>query len=689
MSQFFTFLVLGFSGGAIYVGITLGLVSVYFASGVLNFAQAAIAMWGAYVYGTLRNTGKLVFPVGTVSLGSQVGTIEAAVIAVATSLVLGAIVHLLVFRPLRRASAMAQIVASVAVLVTLLGLVTVRFGTNGVQIPQMLPSGVIQVGGARLGEANLILLGLALAFCLAIGAYFKWTTAGVATRAAAANEDALGLMGYSPHLLDASAWAIASVVSTLLLILASPATALNPSAGYYVVPALAVLLVARMKSLTTIAVASLGLGSAQSLLTLGSSQSWWPNWARSGLQQGLPFIVAIVVLFAIGDRLGVRHVPLGGGLPKVRLPKRPALSVGAVGVVSLVLLLVTNGPTRFGVITSLLMTVLILSYTVITGYLGQVSFAQIAFAGAAGFLLSKLTASWSIEFPLSLLIAAVFATAIGVIIGVAALRFTGAQLAIVTLAAAVAVQGFVFDNAYFTSLSGNPIKRPTIFGYNLSVEAGRNVARLQFGFLVLVILMLVVAGILRWARGRTGRAWLAVRSNERAAASVGISVTTTKITGFALSAFLAGVAGCLVGYSQGQLSTGSFQVDTGILIFATAFLGGITSIGGAMIAGAIAPLGVVYVLLNNHINFGEYYSLIAGIGLIVTVMSNPDGIAGKLAEQAQGLFARLWARTAASPETPPTGAAAVATRPSPGGDGHVPVGAGTLDGGAIDMKGGL
>lgn len=644
MSQFVTFVVLGFASGAIYVGVSLGLVSVYFASGVLNFAQAAIAMWGAYVYASLRNSGQLVFPIGTLHMGSSVGTVEAAAIAVATSLILGAIVHLLIFRPLRRAAAMAQIVASVAVLVTLLGLATVRFGTSGDQVPQMLPAGVIRVGGARLAEADLILFALAVIFCLAVGAYFRWSTPGIATRAAAANEDALGLMGYSPHLLDASAWAIASVVSTVLLILASPAIGVNPSVGYYVVPGLAVLLVARMRSLTTIAVASIGLGSAQSLLTLGSSQSWWPTWARSGLQQGLPFIVAIVVLFAIGDRLGVRHVSLGGGLPKVRLPKRPVVSVAAIVALAVVVLLVTSGPTRFGVITSLVMTVLILSYTVITGYLGQISFAQIAFAGAAGFLLSKLTSSWGIEFPLSLLLASLFATAIGVLIGVVALRFRGAQLAIVSLAAAVAVQAFVFDNAYFTSLSGNPIARPSLFGLNLAVEQGRNVARLEFGFLVLAVLVVAVAGVLRWARGRTGRAWLAVRSNERAAASVGISVTTTKITGFALSAFLAGVAGCLIGYSQGQLSAGSFEVDTGILIFATAFLGGITSIGGAMVAGAIAPLGVVYVLLNNHISFGEYYSLIAGLGLIITIMTNPDGIAGKMGGQLQTLRLRSGGR---------------------------------------------
>lgn len=148
--------------------------------------------------------------------------------------------------------------------------------------------------------------------------------------------------------------------------------------------------------------------------------------------------------------------------------------------------------------------------------------------------------------------------------------------------------------------------------------------------MVLVVLIICVIGFLRWSTGRTGRAWLAVRSNERAAAAAGLNVASTKLSGFAVSAFFAGVSGALIGYSQGQLTTSSFAVDTGILIFATAFLGGITSIGGALIAGAIAPLGVVYVLANDHPTFGLFYSLVAGIGLVVTVMINPEGIAGRI-----------------------------------------------------------
>lgn len=637
MAEFLDFSVLGFANGAIYLGIALGLLSVYWSSGVLNFAQAALAMWGAFVYGTLRTDGKYVLPIGTVDLGRPVGVWVSLVLGLATAVVFGAVIHLLIFRPLRRSSGLSQIVASVAVLVTLIGLVDVRFGTNGLQIPQMLGRRTFLLAGARVSEPDLILLGIAVVCALAVGAYFRWTTSGVATRAAASNEDALGLMGYSPHRLDAAAWAIASGVSTLLLILASPSISLNVQAAYYVVPALAILLVAQMRSISGIVLASVILGSAQSLLTLVTSYPWWPQWGRSGLQEGLPFVVAIGVLFAFGDRLGMRQDSLGGGLPKVRLPKRPALTAVLIVGIGIIALLATTGPTRFGLITSLMMAILTLSYTVITGYLGQLSFAQIAFAGAAGFLLSKLTSDWGIEFPWSLLTAALFATILGAVIGVACLRFRGSQLAIVTLAAAVAVQAFVFDNAYFTSLTGNPIAEPRLFGFSLAVERGRNVARLEFGLTVLATLAVCLVALLRWARGRTGRAWLAVRSNERAAASAGINITTTKVTGFALSAFLAGVAGSLIGYSQGQLSTGSFEVDTGIVIFATAFLGGITSVGGAMVAGAIAPLGIVYVLLNNHIAFGRYYDLIAGLGLVLTIIGNPEGIAGKMAPQVSAI----------------------------------------------------
>src|SRR5579863_6262916 len=160
MSHVLTFIVLGLASAAIYLGITVGLVTVYFSSGILNFAQAAIGMWGCYVYASLRNSGQLVLPVGTIKLAHSVGSAPAMIIALVMAVIIGAIFHLLVFRPLRRASSMAQIVATVAVLVTLIGLAEVRFGTNTVQVPNMLPNTTWHLWGARIGLSNLIFLGL-------------------------------------------------------------------------------------------------------------------------------------------------------------------------------------------------------------------------------------------------------------------------------------------------------------------------------------------------------------------------------------------------------------------------------------------------------------------------------------------------------------------------------------------------
>jgi branched-chain amino acid transport system permease protein len=139
---------------------------------------------------------------------------------------------------------------------------------------------------------------------------------------------------------------------------------------------------------------------------------------------------------------------------------------------------------------------------------------------------------------------------------------------------------------------------------------------------------------------------LAVRSNERAAAAAGIDVAATKLLAFGFSAFLAGLAGTLIGYSRGQLSAESFTVFVGLAFLAFAYLGGITSIGGALIAGTLAPLGIGYVLVNQVVSLGEYYTLVAGLGLVLVAMLNPGGIAAQALTNAGALKAFIVRRRA-------------------------------------------
>ncbi|MEE2056501.1 ABC transporter permease [Rhodococcus artemisiae] len=652
MSTYLQFIVLGFGLAAVYIGLANGLLLVYRSTGIINFAQGATAMWGAYVYAQLLIDGTLVLPIGSIEFDEAPSIPVALAIGLVMAVLLGVVTHYLVFRPVRRAPALAQVVVSVALMLTVQALVVIRFGPNNIPIESMIPSGSISLFGTSVSSAEVVMVAIMAVFSVLVWAYFRFTTAGAATRAAAENERGATLLGFSPDRLAAIAMVMASVVSTVGVLLGASLTGLNPlNYSLLVVPALAVLLVARMESVATIVIASLVLGAFQSVLNLLTGESWWPTWAQSGVDQVVPFFVVIVVLFVFGGRLPSRGSLQTIKLPDVVVPRFRPIPAALVIVVTGTLLAVSSGTYRFGLTYSIILMLLALSYVVITGYLGQISLAQAAFAGAAGFTLSKVTTNWSMPFPIALVFCSLVAALLGMLVALPAFRIRGAQLAIVTIAAALAIERFIFNNYSLTPPSGNPIANPTLFGLNLGVREGSDIARLSFSFTVLVVAAIMVWAFIRIASGDTGRAFLAVRANERAAAAAGIDVRLTKLIGFGLSAFIAGVAGCLIGYSAGQLSAESFTVFVGLQVLAVAYLGGITSFSGAAIAGIIGPLGIVYVLVHNIFDLGDYYALISGIALIITAIMNPIGIAGEAGRLGALLRARLRG-PAAAPDSP-------------------------------------
>jgi branched-chain amino acid transport system permease protein len=642
VQTFLQFVVLGLGLGSIYIGLGTGLLLVHRATGIINFAQGAMAMWGAYVFAQLRIDGTLVFPIGSIDLGRRPPVLVAALIGLVSALVLGVIVHYLVFRPVRHAPVLAQVVVSVALMLPLQALVVLRFGSNNIDVTTVLPDRTFSLLGAEVPLRECLLALIMVVLAGLVWAYLRFTRAGVATRAAAENERAALLTGLNPDRLAATAQVMAVGVGTVAVILGSALTGLNPeNYTLLVVPALAVLLVARMESVGVLVAAALILGIFQSIIGLLVTKPWWPVWAQSGFDQLIPFAVVMVILFVLGRRL-----PSRGSLQTIRLPDVvparfrpvPALVVGLVAIAALVF---TSGTIRFGVTTSIIVMLLALSYVVLTGYLGQISLAQGAFAGSAGFALSKVTTGLGIPFPLSIIICALVATALGMLVALPAFRIRGAQLAIVTIAAALAIERFVFNNYTLTPPEGNPIASASLFGLDLAVREGRDLSRLAFSLMVLVVAGLLVWAFVRIAGGDTGRTFLAVRANERAAASSGIDVRRTKLIGFAVSAFIAGVAGCLIGYSRGQLSAESFTVFAGLQVLAVAYLGGIASFGGAVVAGILGPLGIVYTILRGVFDLGDYYPLISGLALILTAILNPVGIAGATREQVAWVKRKL------------------------------------------------
>jgi branched-chain amino acid transport system permease protein len=348
--------------------------------------------------------------------------------------------------------------------------------------------------------------------------------------------------------------------------------------------------------------------------------------------------------------------------PKPGSARVIATKTVAVGVVAVILLTTLSAPWRLGITTTAISAVLAMSLVVVTGYVGQISLAQLALAGAAGFALSKVTLHGALPFPLGPIVAVLFATAIGIVISVASIRIRGVDLAIVTLALATAAETIVFNNPAFAGSSfGATVVPPALgaahFGPGdptawklIGYDGDGKIPNPWFGVFCVVVALLMAVLVLNFRRSGSGRVSLAVRSNERATAAAGVSVTRVKMVAFTVGSFLAGTGGVLAGYSNGAVSTSTFSAFACITLLVYAYLGGISSVGGAFATGCLAAGGLGAVAMTEWLHLdSSYLLLLGGVGLVLTVVLNPEGIAGESRRFWQAVGARLLPRRVESP----------------------------------------
>jgi sulfate-transporting ATPase len=202
---------------------------------------------------------------------------------------------------------------------------------------------------------------------------------------------------------------------------------------------------------------------------------------------------------------------------------------------------------------------------------------------------------------------------------------------------------------------------------DLGIGSGKDFPRPAFGIMCLVVLVLVALGI-SWLRtSRLGSAMLAVRADERSAAAAGINVVKVKLIGFAIAAFIAGLGGSLLAYQLGNVTFQDFDAYLGLVTFSVVVVAGITSVSGGVLAGIISAGGILVVLISSGIGAGgvdNWYGIVAGIGVILTVIFNPDGVVGPThlfleQRRVRGLLARpggaLVPKERSATETPVSG----------------------------------
>ena len=670
LEQILLFALLGLGVGALIAGIALGVVLFHRGSGVINIATGAIAMLAGFSYWSLRTGTFGGGELHEVHFGPM-STGPALVITLGIIIVFGVAMELLVFRPLEAASPLAKLAASLGVLLTLQATMLLLFGDIPKPQPPVLPQNhPIDLLGGSVGLDRFLLAAIVIAAAAALAALYRWSRFGLATRAASENEVSAMLMGLSPSIISMANTLLACCVAGGLGVLAASVTTLYwQTLPLYIVPALGAALFARFTSFGIACGVGLALGMCQSVLQFYfAGKSWYPqdhtpsgNLPLPGVWDLFVFIVIVIAMFWRGASLPGRGELIEKRLPLVPRPTRLGLNATIGTLVCGVLLIVLPWNWRQALIVSLLATLICLSYVVLTGFVGQISVVQPALAGVAGYTVSHLATDHGIGFPLAPLIGIAFATVLGVLVAVSALRVRGVSLAVVTLAAAVAIERFGFVNYRWGGGSGaSPVPPPKIGGFSLGFDSSwrgldGKLPSPVFGLFLLAVIVLLCLLIANVRQSSLGRQMLAVRSNERAAAAAGVNVTIVKLTAFGLSAFIAGIAGVMYSYAAGGVNASRFGAWAALGLIAFAYVGGVTMISGAVFAGLIATYALFPYALDHWFGLSGVWALLfAGVALIVTLILNPEGVAGANHKKAQQRRARRARAAAPVPETTPS-----------------------------------
>ena len=599
-------------------------------------------MYCAYVFFGLSKTGRYLLPIpglpAFVKVGAKSGLdlVPSLAISLATAVVLGLIVHFLIFRPLRDAPTLAKVAASIGLMLTLQSIVAFRFGTETQSVSAILPKGTaFTFSDVKFPVDRLIIAAASLAAAIGLFALFKFTRFGLATRAAAENERGAVLVGVSPDFQAGLSWVLATVLAAVGAILVAPLTDLTPTGfSLLVIPALAAGLIARFTSFGITVAAALAIGVLSNELT--NLPNKFDGLPSVGMPEALPFLLVIVVMFLLGKSLPERGTAIEGRLQTVPPTQRRVVMPIVLFAAAAAVLFTVNASYRLAMVNTMVGAIICLSLVVITGYIAQISLFQMTVAGVAGYMLAGLANGLDIPFPIAPLFAAIGAMLVGILAALPALRVRGVNLAVVTLAGGFAIERLIFNNPDYTGgFEGASVPPISLFGQELPFVSGRTVAQPTFGLFVLVVLTAIAVAVSNLRRSATGRRMLAVRTNERAAASMGVNVPRTKLVAFAIASFIAGIAGCLIAYQQTHLSASSFSAFVSVSFLAIAFLGGITTVAGGLVGGLLFAGGIMTVLLDDLIfsrsdNGTALQDLIGGVGLILTAILNPEGIAGAM-----------------------------------------------------------
>jgi branched-chain amino acid transport system permease protein len=598
----------------------VGLVLVYRANRVINFAQASFGVAASALFFSLTAFWRWPWAL-------------AAPAAIAAAILVGAIGQVFIIRRFARSPRLV------------LTVVTIAFGQllggAAALVPSLFGSGPAPLGVARTPFSNIrwdwhpasfrgdhllaiVVAGLVLA---AMAAFFRFTSVGIAIRGAAVNDDRASLLGVDTAGLSTVVWAVGAGLAALAAVLSLPlesatlaTTMIGGIGAVSLLRALGAAVMGRMEDLPVTAVAAIAIAMFERSV-------FWAFADTAVADLGL--LVLIVTVFLVQrSRLARTEVvtttawtaaeevrPIPAELrdhASVRTGRRWFAIVATVVVLGYPWVM-SPSQTTLGALYAIY-AVIGISLVVLSGWGGQISLGQFAFVAVGALTAGSLSARAGAPF----LVATVAACAVGagaaVLLGLPALRIKGLFLAVTTMSFAVTTATFVLNPNYFGWLLPGTIKRPVFLG--LDTEDPR-----AFYYLTLVGVGIAVFVAIGLRNSRTGRVLIAMRDNERAAQSFGVNLVRSRLATFAISGLLASFAGVLFAYHQNAVTQPSFAPEQSIQMFMMAVIGGLGSVQGVI-------LGAIYLGTVNLFVPAGGQLLASGAGVLVVLAFYPTGLGG-------------------------------------------------------------
>ncbi|MBA3654162.1 MAG: ATP-binding cassette domain-containing protein [Actinobacteria bacterium] len=625
-------LVQGAMVGSLSALLAIGLILIYRANRVINFAQGDLGGAAAVLAALLIGANKWPF-------------FPAVLVGLVVAIAIGFIVQVTLIRRFAKAPRLILTVATIGVAQILAGLqlfLPQLFDFNVAPAPPIPFKFRLEWSPVTFNAGYLMVAIIVPAVAIGLAAFFRFTRVGIAVRASAESADRAALLGVPVRRINTLVWVIAAGLSGLAVLLRLPIEGVGIGAVLgptVLLRGLTAAVIARMERIPAAVGASLVLGAIESAVLFRT---------RSTLvADGVLFFIIVGALLLQRRGTTTRAEDIGAStwtanrevrpIPR-ELRRVPEVRYGVLvlGAAALALLFFAPdilGPDLNFFSVGVIFAMAIASLVVLTGMAGQITLGHAAFI-AFGASVAGVLAQQGKDFFVTLVVAGLVGAVLALAIGLPALRFGGLFLAVSTLAFAISTGTYFLNEQYFGWLVPDPsprIVRPVIFN-KFDLESDR-----AFYYVLLVAFLLVVASVASVRRSRIGRVLVATRDNARAAQSYGVSPVMARLFAFAMSGFIAAFAGAFYVWHQHGPSGTVADPLYSVRLLAMGVIGGLGSIPGAMLGAAFQTF-LDYSPLTR-LPLSRLFA--SGAGLLLVLLFIPNGLSGVLYDGRDWVLRRI------------------------------------------------